>query len=105
MQELVLFGVPAAVLIIVLVDLAKGYGLDSRWAPLAAIGLGILFAALGQLATQYPGFALWYEIVIVGLVTGLTAAGLYSGQKAVRQASGPLISAKKLPFRARKLPR
>lgn len=84
MQELIVFGVPAVGLIIVLVELIKRYGMDPRWAPLVAVGVGILFAVLAKVAAMYPGFAAWYEVVIVGVVAGLTAAGLYSGQKAMR---------------------
>ena len=84
MQEWLIFGVPAVALIVVLVELAKRYGLDSRYAPLASIAFGVLFAVLGRLAEIHPGVAEWYEVVVIGLLAGLTASGLYSGQKALR---------------------
>lgn len=84
MPELIVFGIPGVGLIIVLVELAKHYGLATRWAPLVAIGAGVLLAVLGHLAEIYPTLAEWYQVVVIGLVAGLTAAGLYSGQKALR---------------------
>lgn len=84
MQDLVIFGVPAVALIVVIVELAKRYGMDARWAPLVAMAIGVAFAVLAKLSALYPTFAEWYEMVVIGLLAGLTAAGLYSGQKALR---------------------
>ncbi len=84
MNELVLYGVPAVGLVIVLVELAKHYGLDARWAPLGAIGCGLVLAVLAKLATMWPAFDAWLQVGMIGLITGLIAAGLYSGVKATR---------------------
>jgi shikimate kinase len=83
-MDFAVFGVPAAVLIVVLVEFAKKYGLDSRWAPVAALIFGQLLAVLNQLSGVVPGFEAWYKVVIAGLLAGLTACGMYSGQKALR---------------------
>lgn len=83
-MDFVVFGIPAAVLIVVLVELFKQWGLQSRWAVVAAIMVGILLSVSNYLATIVPGFETWYEVVFAGVIAGLTAAGLYSGQKALR---------------------
>lgn len=84
MPELIVFGAPAVGLIIVLVELAKHYGLNTRCAPLVAIGAGVVFSLLGKVASMHALFAEWYEVIVIGVVAGLIAAGLYSGQKAIR---------------------
>lgn len=55
-----------------LVELIKRLGLNSRFAPVLSllIGLGFAFYAKADLVS--------------GLVIGLSASGLYSGQKAMR---------------------
>lgn len=72
-------------LIVGLVEWLKAQGLPSRWAPLASVGLGVLIAALSLLAQRYPTVADWGGVAIVGVILGLAASGLYSGQKAVRR--------------------
>lgn len=83
-ENWLIFGIPAIALIIAIVELAKHYGMDSRWAPLLSIGMGILFAIIGQLAQMYPIVEMWYSRIILGIVGGLMASGIYSGQKALR---------------------
>lgn len=83
-MDLVLFGVPAALVIVALVELAKSQGLSSRYAAPAALGLGIFFGIIAKMAAGNPEFAGWAEAVFVGILAGLSASGLYSGQKAVR---------------------
>ncbi|HQX61847.1 MAG TPA: hypothetical protein PK593_00160 [Thermomicrobiales bacterium] len=67
-------------LVIALVELGKRAGLPNRWAGIVAAALGIALAALWALSVgrDVPA-ALW-----AGLIAGLSAAGVYSGQKAAR---------------------
>lgn len=83
-MELVLAGLPMAGVIVALVELAKGQGLPSRYAAPVALGLGITFAIVAKLASSNPEFASWAEAILLGILAGLSASGLYSGQKAVR---------------------
>jgi hypothetical protein len=81
-DALILYGIPIAAIIIGLVELAKGsLGLPARWAAPLAVLLGVLFAVLGWLEME-AGASL-VEAVLLGIMTGLSAAGLYSGSKAV----------------------
>ena len=80
-MELVLYSVPIAMLIVALVELVKRTAnLDARWAPLLALMLGLAFAVAGKLDS--PDSATWLQAALLGLLTGLSAAGLYSGAKA-----------------------
>jgi len=81
--ELTVGAVPVLLLIMALVQVIKiVFGLEeSRYVPLIAIGLGVLFAGGIQLAEMFPGFGEWYTMVVAGIVVGLAASGLYSGGK------------------------
>lgn len=61
--------------IVGLVQVAKGAGLPTRFAPLLSVVLGV-----GGLIvlTMFKPIA---EVIFAGLVVGLTACGLYSGVK------------------------
>ncbi|MCE5259930.1 MAG: hypothetical protein LLG44_12875 [Chloroflexi bacterium] len=83
MGELIVLGVPGAAIIVALVELAKRYGLASRWSVLLAVGLGIGLAVVLQLAEIHPQVAVWAQVVLGGVILGLSASGLYSGGKAI----------------------
>ena len=90
-MDLVIYGLPIAAVIVGLVELAKGQGLPSRYAPVLAVCLGLLFATLGKL--DDPTVGTWLQTELLGLITGLSASGLYSGTlqplaRAVRNAVG-----------------
>lgn len=83
MPELLIGGVPLVALIVALVELAKQtMGLDSQYAPVTAVGLGILLAVGIQVSTLFPEFGTWFQVVVLGMVAGLLACGIYSGTKA-----------------------
>lgn len=81
-MDLVLYGLPIAAVIVGLVELAKRQGLEDRWAPVLAVCLGMVFATLGRL--DDPAAGTWLQVELLGLITGLSASGLYSGTRAVR---------------------
>ena len=62
-----------APIIIGLVQLLKGFNIDSKWIPLVALALGvtsgILFAGVNVIG------------IVSGIVASLSAMGLYSGVK------------------------
>jgi len=81
-MELVVYSVPVAALIVGLVEMAKrSFRMSARWAAPLAVLLGVLFAVAAKL--DQPTFATWLQAVLLGLLTGLSAAGMYSGGKAV----------------------
>lgn len=62
-------------IVIALTSLVKLY-LDSKFAPLVSLGLGIVISFI------FPAATLGLTI-LSGIVIGLTASGLYSGTKAL----------------------
>lgn len=65
-------------IVIGLVELAKRLGLPTAYAGLLAVIMGVLLVAAQSLLTGQAR-----DIVLSGLATGLAAAGLYSGTKAL----------------------
>ena len=81
-MELVVYSVPVAALIVGLVEMAKrSFRMSARWAAPLAVLLGVIFAAAAKL--DQPAMGTWLQVVMLGLLTGLSAAGLYSGGKAM----------------------
>jgi hypothetical protein len=81
-MELVVYSVPVAALIVGLVEMAKrSFRMSARWAAPLAVLLGVIFAAAAKL--DQPTMGTWLQVVMLGLLTGLSAAGLYSGGKAM----------------------
>lgn len=80
---LLVAGVPISLLIVGLVEAAKRAGLPSRYAGLAAIGIGVALFVAGVATQTWPEFTPWWEAIIAGVIAGLTASGIYSGMKAV----------------------
>lgn len=78
-MDLMWWNIPAAALVVALVEGLKRLGLDSRWAGVAAIVIGVV----GNLAATYWADSQAAEAVVQGLILGLTAAGLWSTGKAV----------------------
>lgn len=76
MQEI--YGVAIIPLIVGLVELIKQFGLSSRYAALCSVLLGV-----GAGFVLHPGNP--SQAVIVGLMLGLSASGLYSGGKALTE--------------------
>lgn len=82
-MELLIAGLPASGVIVALVEGAKRAGLPTRWAPALALLLGLLCGLLAEVAAVAPRVHVWYEAVGAGIALGLSAAGLYSGSKAM----------------------
>lgn len=82
-MDLLIAGLPASGVIVALVEGAKRLGLPARWAPLLALCLGLVCGISAHLAAVAPSVHPWYEAAGGGIVLGLSAAGLYSGTKAI----------------------
>lgn len=72
-----------APVVMALVEIAKRTGMPSRWAPLGALVSGVIVAVL-YAATVTGDLA---QSVFVGVLVGITAAGVYSGGKSFVQGS------------------
>ena len=76
-EKLEIYDVVLIPLIIGVVELLKMYGMPKRLLPIVAI----IFGIVGGIVYIYPN-----DIragVLIGLMMGLSASGLYSGSKAV----------------------
>jgi len=73
--------VTLAPVVMALVEIAKRTGLPSRWASLAALVSGVIVSLLyAATVTGDVG-----QSMFVGILAGITAAGVYSGGKAIVQ--------------------
>lgn len=66
-----------------LVQILRGFGLRSKYAPAAAALLGVLAAYAYD--ANYEQKWDWFERLVTGLTWGLSSVGLYSGVKNVSQ--------------------
>jgi hypothetical protein len=76
------YEVSLVMVIVVLVEFCKRFGLSTRWLPLLNIVLG-LAAAFVYMAPGDPK-----QAVIVGLVIAFSAMGLWSGAKNTNEKLG-----------------
>lgn len=77
-MEFAVFGVAAPVVIMALVELIKRlFGIDGKWAILAAVVVGLVLSTANHLAGIVPAFGEWYQVVIAGMFMGLAACGVY----------------------------
>lgn len=63
--------------IAIIMGLVQLLGVKEKYCPLLAVLLGLLIS----LGYHYFNQNTWYEALIVGLVLGLSAVGLYSGTR------------------------
>ena len=83
MGDIIIVGIPASLLLIALVQLAKKYILD-RWIPLLAVLLGALVGVAAALIDLHGGGYQILDYAIKGIVLGLTSAGLWDvGKKTI----------------------
>lgn len=82
-------GITAVPLIVGMVELIKRafprFNAD-RWGALTAAAVGIVLSCAYQVPSLDAPFAVWRDAVVVGIVLGLAASGLYSGVKAARNS-------------------
>lgn len=74
-------GIALIPIITMLVDILKKAGLPKKFAPLASLVLGIIFG----MAFENTGDI--KNSIIIGLIMGTSASGLYSGGKEVYKAT------------------
>lgn len=88
-EQIVLFGVPAAVLCALIVQVLKqlfpGLKEDDRAQIAVVLGVGLLLSVLSYLSGIVPAIRTGVEVVIGGLLVALTAMGMYDTQKAARK--------------------
>lgn len=88
-NAILLYGIPVLALIIGLVRVARELGLPSRFAPAAALGLGIL----GGVAVAYQQGMEYVGGIVIGIALGLMACGVYDQGKVSGAADEPQVGA------------
>ena len=64
-------------MIVGLTEFAKKFGVVGNAAIACSMLLGILFAILYQIGQLNPAVDMWLQIVVFGILFGLTACGFY----------------------------
>lgn len=75
-------GVSAVIIIVGLIEVIKTVvGLDSKLSPV----LAIIFGLAASFGLAYYRDAVAYDAIVTGLAIGLSAVGLYSGTKNMKE--------------------
>ena len=77
MLDKVIAGISVSTIVVGLTELVKTTGLPSKAVPWVAVFIALVIGVADQLAQTYPVVTPWLETVIVYLVIGLSATGLY----------------------------
>lgn len=78
MESLLDFGIVVAI-VIGIVQALKVAGVNKRYLPISSVCIGILAAFVAGIHGALPA----NELVIQGIIAGLSACGLWSGTKTV----------------------
>lgn len=70
-------GIPVLFVVIGLVEAAKRLGVGGKGSLILALILGLVFSLAMQVVVVYPEASAWLQAVVIGLVLGLSATGIY----------------------------
>jgi len=76
-MDILIFGGPMVALTIGITEAIKRLGIPSKWSPIVAIVIGIIMALISS------EFRVSSEVILGGMVMGLSSSGLWSGTKSV----------------------
>jgi hypothetical protein len=76
-QEIFVVGIPALAVVVAMVQIFKHYGLDTKWAPLVSIGVGLVITIGNHLMKVYPAAEELYIAIWSGILLGMAASGFY----------------------------
>lgn len=82
-----LLGVPAVVLVPLVVEGLKRLGLPSRWATAAAIVAGMMIAGGVEMIEVWPRTLPIVRVLVSGIVLSFGASGVYSRAKSTLEAA------------------
>lgn len=84
-MDLLVGGASAIVVVTALVEAIKRIGkIEGDGAIIVAVIVGLAVALGAQAAALWPGFAVWWETAVAGILLGLAACGLYDAGQAAR---------------------
>lgn len=88
MEDIVIFGLSATIVVKRLVNVCKLFGLHGKSALIMAIAVGAALGALYEVLPLVPEAEVYIKIAWTALVAGLGASELYEATKATQQAAG-----------------
>lgn len=97
LNGITLLGIPAVVLVPILVQGLKMLGLPVRWAGVAALVAGLAVAGLAEAVTVWPTVTPFVRFVIAGILLGLASVGIYSQYSYQKSVVGSRLSEKADP--------
>ena len=77
MHHLIVQGINLMVIVFGLVEFAKKLGVKGKSLTVLSMVLGVLAGITYQLVQMYPDTAPWVQVILFGLIIGLTASGIY----------------------------
>lgn len=87
-DEVLILGVPAMVLVPVVVEWLKAVGLPVRWAGVASVVTAGALATLGEAVVEWPRLAPVGRVVLAAILVGMAGSGAYSQARVVGQWRG-----------------
>ena len=95
-MDILVGGASAITIVVALTEAIKRlFKLEGDGAIIVAVVLGLVIALGAQAAALWPGFAVWWQTAISGVLLGLAACGLYDAGQAVRSKAQPLVASLK----------
>ncbi len=88
LNGITLLGIPAILLVPVLVEGCKALGLSTRWAGVAALAAGFIVAGLAEAVQAWPQVTPFARFVVAGVLLGLASSGVYSQWRVLKKWGG-----------------
>ena len=85
LNGITLLGIPAIVLVPVIVQGIKALGLPAKWAGIVALVVGLAVAGLAEAVNAWPNVTPLVRFVVAGVLLGFAAAGSYSQYKVFKR--------------------
>ncbi len=85
LNGLVLLGIPAVVVVPLLVQGLKALGLPSRYAGVAALAVGLAVAGMIEAVQAWPSVTPFVRFLVAGLLLGLASSGSYSQYRSIKE--------------------
>lgn len=89
-MDILVGGASAIVVVTALVEAIKRMAkIEGDGAIIVAVVVGLVVALGAQAAALWPGFAVWWQTIVAGILLGLAACGLYDAGQAVKARVKP----------------
>ncbi len=76
-MNLIVHGINLMIIVFGLVEFAKKLGVKGKGLTVLSMVLGVLAGVVYQWVQLHPDSAQWVQVILFGLIVGLTASGIY----------------------------